>query len=84
MSSGSTSCNRAITARTSFRTSSLVIPGITRTSHVASHNSGMMFSLVPPVIKVPGAIVGAGSVVTKDIKEPGVYIGNPAKKTRDM
>jgi galactoside O-acetyltransferase len=24
-----------------------------------------------------GAIIGAGSVVTKDIKEPGVYAGNP-------
>ena len=26
------------------------------------------------------AIVGAGSVVTKDISESGIYAGNPAKK----
>ena len=26
-----------------------------------------------------GAIIGAGSVVTKDILEPGIYFGNPAR-----
>jgi acetyltransferase-like isoleucine patch superfamily enzyme len=25
-------------------------------------------------------VIGAGSVVTKDINESGVYAGNPAKK----
>jgi acetyltransferase-like isoleucine patch superfamily enzyme len=25
-------------------------------------------------------VIGAGAVVTKDIKESGVYAGNPAKK----
>tara|TARA_B100000900_G_scaffold205352_1_gene174046 strand:- start:2490 stop:2957 length:468 start_codon:yes stop_codon:yes gene_type:complete len=29
-------------------------------------------------------VVGAGSVVTKDIKESGIYAGNPAKKIRDF
>ena len=33
-----------------------------------------------PVTIVSGAIIGAGSVVTKDILEPGKYAGNPAKK----
>jgi acetyltransferase-like isoleucine patch superfamily enzyme len=27
-------------------------------------------------------VIGAGSVVTKDITEPGVYAGNPAQKIR--
>lgn len=29
-------------------------------------------------------VVGAGAVVTKDIKEPGVYAGNPAKLIRPL
>ncbi|MDT8447541.1 MAG: NeuD/PglB/VioB family sugar acetyltransferase [bacterium] len=28
----------------------------------------------------PGVVVGAGAVVTKDLHEPGVYVGNPARK----
>ena len=28
------------------------------------------------------AIVGLGAVVTKDITEPGIYVGNPAKRVR--
>ena len=33
-----------------------------------------------PVNICDKVVIGAGAVVTKDIKEPGVYIGNPAKK----
>ena len=29
-------------------------------------------------------VVGAGSVVTKDIAESGIYAGNPARKLRDL
>jgi acetyltransferase-like isoleucine patch superfamily enzyme len=29
-------------------------------------------------------VIGAGAVVTKDITEPGVYAGNPARKLRDL
>ena len=29
-----------------------------------------------------GVVVGAGSVVTKDINEPGVYAGNPARRIK--
>ena len=29
-------------------------------------------------------VVGAGAVVTKDITEPGVYAGNPARKIRSI
>src|SRR3989338_8101464 len=33
-----------------------------------------------PVKICDNVVVGAGSVVTKDINEPGIYAGNPAKK----
>ena len=35
-----------------------------------------------PVEICDGAIIGAGSVVTKDILEQGSYAGNPAKKIK--
>jgi acetyltransferase-like isoleucine patch superfamily enzyme len=36
-----------------------------------------------PVRIVDDVIVGAGAVVTKDITEPGVYAGNPARRLRE-
>lgn len=35
-----------------------------------------------PVTITNDVVIGAGSVVTKAITEPGVYVGNPAKKIR--
>ena len=35
-----------------------------------------------PVQIVDDVVIGAGSVVTKDITEPGVYAGNPLRKLR--
>lgn len=35
-----------------------------------------------PVVICDNVVVGAGAVVTKDIVEPGIYAGNPAKKIR--
>jgi len=37
-----------------------------------------------PVNICNNVVIGAGSVVTKDIEKPGVYIGNPARKIRDL
>ena len=37
-----------------------------------------------PVNICDNVVIGAGSVVTKDIKEIGIYAGNPAKKIRDL
>jgi len=37
-----------------------------------------------PVKIANNVVIGAGSVVTKDINEPGVYAGNPAKKIRNI
>lgn len=39
-------------------------------------------STVLPVDICDNVVIGAGSVVTKDITEPGVYVGNPAKKIK--
>ena len=35
-----------------------------------------------PVEICDGAVIGAGSVVTKDILEHGIYAGNPARKIK--
>ena len=37
-------------------------------------------STILPVKICSNVVIGAGSVVTKDITKPGKYIGNPAKK----
>lgn len=37
---------------------------------------------VLPVFVCDHVVIGAGSVVTKDIHEPGIYAGNPARKIR--
>lgn len=37
-----------------------------------------------PVTICDGVVIGAGSVVTKDIIEKGIYVGNPAKKIRNL
>ena len=37
-----------------------------------------------PVKICSNVVIGAGSVVTKDITKPGIYAGNPARKIRDL
>jgi acetyltransferase-like isoleucine patch superfamily enzyme len=37
-----------------------------------------------PVEICDDVVIGAGSVVTKNITEPGIYVGNPAKKIRSL
>lgn len=39
---------------------------------------------VLPVVICDNVVIGAGAVVTKTIQEPGIYVGNPAKKIRDL
>ena len=41
-------------------------------------------STILPVDICDGTVVGAGSVVTKDIKIKGIYAGNPAKLMRKL
>jgi acetyltransferase-like isoleucine patch superfamily enzyme len=37
-----------------------------------------------PVTICDNVVVGAGAVVTRNIVEPGVYAGNPARKIRGL
>lgn len=37
-----------------------------------------------PVCVVDGVVIGAGSVVTKNITKPGIYAGNPAKFIKEL
>ena len=37
-----------------------------------------------PVVVTDNVVIGAGAVVTKNILEPGVYAGNPARKIRSL
>jgi acetyltransferase-like isoleucine patch superfamily enzyme len=37
-----------------------------------------------PVEICDNVVIGAGSVVTKNITEPGIYAGNPARKIRNL
>lgn len=37
-----------------------------------------------PVRVCSDVVIGAGAVVTKDITEPGIYAGNPARKLRGL
>ena len=37
-----------------------------------------------PVTVCDNVVIGAGSVVTKDIKAPGVYVGNPARLIKKL
>jgi acetyltransferase-like isoleucine patch superfamily enzyme len=39
---------------------------------------------IRPVTICNSVVVGAGAVVTKDITEPGIYVGNPARLLRPL
>ena len=41
-------------------------------------------STILPVSICSNVVIGAGSVVTKDITESGVYAGNPSKKIKNL
>jgi acetyltransferase-like isoleucine patch superfamily enzyme len=41
-------------------------------------------STIMPVTVCDDVVIGAGSVVTRDITEPGIYAGNPARRLRAL
>ena len=41
-------------------------------------------STILPVTICDNVVIGAGSVVTKDLTKPGIYAGNPAKFVRPL
>lgn len=55
-----------------------------RKTTIASRVSIGSNSTILPVTICDGVVIGAGSVVTRDIQKRGIYAGNPAKMIRDL
>jgi acetyltransferase-like isoleucine patch superfamily enzyme len=55
--------------------------GVTR---LGNHVSVGTNATLLPVSICDHVVIGAGAVVTKDIKEPGIYVGNPARLLRRL
>jgi acetyltransferase-like isoleucine patch superfamily enzyme len=53
-------------------------------THVGDHVSIGTNATILPVNICSNVVIGAGSVVTKDINEPGIYAGNPARLLRKL
>lgn len=51
---------------------------------IGNHVSLGSNATILPVSICDHVVIGAGAVVTKDITEPGIYAGNPAKKIRSL
>ena len=49
---------------------------------IGNHVSLGSNATIMPVSICDHVVIGAGAVVTKDIKEPGIYAGNPCRKLR--
>ena len=55
-----------------------------KSTHVGNHVSIGTNATVLPVRICDRVVIGAGSVVTRDITEPGIYAGNPVRKLRSL
>ena len=55
-----------------------------KTTYIGNNVSIGTNATILPVKITDNVVVGAGSVVTKDILEPGIYAGNPAKMIRSI
>lgn len=55
-----------------------------RATHIGNGVSIGSNATIMPVRICDGAVIGAGAVVTRDIAEPGIYAGNPARKIRAL
>ena len=53
-------------------------------THIGNNVSIGTNATILPVSIADNTVIGAGAVVTKDILEPGIYAGNPARKIRDL
>ena len=53
-------------------------------THIGNQVSIGTNATILPVRIVDNVVIGAGSVVTKDILGPGIYAGNPAKKIKSL
>jgi len=55
-----------------------------KSTHIGNHVSIGSNATILPVSVCDYVVIGAGAVVTKDIKVPGIYAGNPARKLREL
>jgi acetyltransferase-like isoleucine patch superfamily enzyme len=55
-----------------------------KSTKIGSHVSIGSNATILPVKIADNVVIGAGSVVTKDIFDPGIYAGNPARKLRSL
>lgn len=55
-----------------------------KTTTIGNHVSIGSNATILPVKICDDTVIGAGSVVTHDINEPGIYAGNPARKIRNI
>jgi len=55
-----------------------------KATRIGNHVSIGSNATILPVSICDRVVIGAGAVVTKDIAEPGIYAGNPARKLRDL
>ena len=61
-----------------------VKPDLWRATKLGNHVSIGTNATVLPVTICDHVTVGAGAVVAKDITEPGIYVGNPARLLRRL
>jgi acetyltransferase-like isoleucine patch superfamily enzyme len=55
-----------------------------RPTKLGHHVSIGTNATILPVSICAGVVIGAGAVVTRDISEPGIYVGNPARLLRRL
>jgi acetyltransferase-like isoleucine patch superfamily enzyme len=55
-------------------------PALWKPTKIADHVSIGSNATILPVTICAHVVIGAGAVVTKDITQPGIYAGNPAKQ----
>ena len=55
-----------------------------KSTRIGNHVSIGSNATILPIEICNDVVIGAGSVVTKNISEPGIYAGNPAKKMRNI
>lgn len=53
-------------------------------TQIGNHVSIGSNATILPVSICDNVVIGAGAVVTKNITQPGVYAGNPARKLKDL
>jgi acetyltransferase-like isoleucine patch superfamily enzyme len=58
--------------------------GLWKPTTIGNHVSIGSNATILPVSICDGVVIGAGAVVTKDILQPGIYAGNPARLIRPL